>query len=139
MTIEPAAIPSPAPSYFRRHRWKILLFGFLGSVVGAAALWTTITLTYSYSDGDRIGYVQKFSHRGWICRTWEGELAMTPVPGAQPTIFSFTVRDPEVVKKIKDAEGKRVAIHYKEKRGVPSSCFGDTNYFISELRVLGAP
>jgi hypothetical protein len=130
--------PPPEPAtFFRRHRWKIILFGLLALVVAAGSLWTLITLTFSYSDGDRVGYVQKFSHRGWLCRTWEGELAMTPVPGATPQIFSFTVRDDDTVKRIKDAEGKRVALHYKEKRGVPSSCFGDTNYFISDIRVLG--
>ena len=127
----------PPTTFFRRHRWKVILFGFLAVVVGAGSLWTLITLTFSYSDGDRVGYVQKFSHRGWLCRTWEGELAMTPVPGATPQIFSFTVRDDGTVKRIKDAEGKRVALHYKEKRGIPSSCFGDTSYFISEMRVLG--
>jgi hypothetical protein len=138
VTTEIAAVPAPAPpqTFFRRHRWKIVLLGFLGVVVGAAALWTAITLTFSYSDGDRIGYVQKLSHRGWICRTWEGELAMTPVPGAQPEIFYFTVRDEAVAKRVKESEGKRVALHYKEKRGVPSSCFGDTRYFISDIRPL---
>jgi len=136
MSTEVAAAAPPA-SFLRRHRGKIALVGFLAVLVGAGALWTLITLTFSYSDGDRIGYVQKFSHKGWICRTWEGELAMTPVPGAAPQIFTFTVRDEDVVKKIRDAEGKRVALHYKEKRGVPSSCFGDTHYFIADIRVLG--
>ena len=139
MSTEAAAVapkPSPPQSFLRRHRWQILLIGFLAAVGGVASLWTLITLTFSYSEGDRIGYVQKFSHRGWVCRTWEGELAMTPVPGAVPQIFPFTVRDPAVVKRLQDAEGKRVALHYREKRGVPSSCFGDTNYFISDLRVL---
>ena len=124
-------------TFFRRHRWKIILFGFIALLVAAGSLWTLITLTFSYSDGDRVGYVQKFSHRGWLCRTWEGELAMSPVPGATPTIFPFTVRGDDTAKRIKDAEGKRVALHYKEKRGLPSSCFGDTNYFISDIRVLG--
>ena len=136
MTTEIAAPPQPT-TFFRRHRWKIILFGFIAVVVAAGSLWTLITLTFSYSDGDRVGYVQKFSHRGWLCRTWEGELAMSPVPGATPQIFPFTVRDDATAKRIKDAEGKRVALHYKEKRGVPSSCFGDTSYFISEMRVLG--
>ncbi len=131
------AVPPQPSTFFRRHRWKIILFGLLAVVVGAGSLWTLITLTFSYSDGDRVGYVQKFSHRGWLCRTWEGELAMNPVPGATPQIFPFTVRDEATAKRIKDAEGKRVALHYKEKRGVPSSCFGDTNYFISDIRVLG--
>jgi len=136
VTIEAAAAPQ-ASTFFRRHRWKIILVGFVAVLVALGALWTMITLVFSYSDGDRIGYVQKFSHKGWVCRTWEGELAMTPVPGAAPQIFKFTVRDDDVVKRIRDAEGKRVALHYKEKRGVPSSCFGDTSYFISDVRVLG--
>src|SRR5262249_51399202 len=97
MSIEAADVPAQAPpagaSFFRRHRWKIILVGFVAVVFSLAALWTAITLTFSYSDGDRIGYVQKFSHKGWICKTWEGELAMTPVPGAAPEIFRFTVRD----------------------------------------------
>lgn len=133
----PATAPEGPQSFFRRHRWKIILIGVLTAIAGVAALWTLATLTFSYSDGDRIGYVQKFSHKGWVCRTWEGELAMTPVPGSAPEIFYFTVRDKGVVKKIQEAEGKKVALHYKEKRGVPSSCFGDTRYFIADMRVLG--
>jgi hypothetical protein len=135
-TATPAA-PAPAQTFIRRHRWKVILFGLLAAIAGLGALWTLITLTFSYSEGDRIGFVQKFSHKGWVCRTWEGELAMTPVPGSAPQIFSFTVRDQAVVKRIQDAEGKRVALRYKEKRGVPSSCFGDTRYFIADVRVLG--
>lgn len=114
----------------------MLLVAVLGVLGAVAALWTLVTLMFSYSDGDRIGYVQKFSHKGWICRTWEGELAMTQVPGVPPQIFLFTVRDDEVAKRVAAAEGKKVALHYKEKRGIPSSCFGDTGYFISEVRVL---
>jgi hypothetical protein len=127
---------SPPPTFLRRHRISIVLIAVLAVAVGVGALWTLITLTFSYSDGDRVGYVQKFSHKGWICRTWEGELAMTPVPGAAPEIFTFTVRDQNVVKQIHDAEGKKIALHYKEKKGIPSSCFGDTRYFISEMRLL---
>jgi hypothetical protein len=124
------------PGFVRRNRIKIILIAIVGVLVGAAALWTLVTLTFSFSDGDRIGYVQKFSHRGWICRTWEGELAMSPVPGVQPQIFSFSVRDDRVAKEIAALEGKKVALHYKEKKGVPSSCFGDTRYFIYDVRPL---
>jgi hypothetical protein len=120
----------------RRHRLKVVLLGLVAVLAGIAALWTFVTLTFSYSDGDRIGYVQKFSHKGWICRTWEGELAMSPVPGVQPQIFEFTVRDDKIAKDIAALEGKKVALHYKEKKGVPSSCFGETHYFISDVRAL---
>lgn len=137
--VVPAAAAPPAvhPSFFRRHRWKIILIGFVAALAAVGALWTLVTLTFSYSDGDRIGYVQKFSHKGWVCRTWEGELAMTPIPGTAPEIFRFTVRDDTVVKRIQAAEGKKVALHYKEKKGVPTSCFGETHYFIADIRVLG--
>ena len=105
------------------------------TIVGMV-LYTFMTLSWSYSDGDRSGVLQKFSRKGWICRTWEGELAMTPVPGAVPQLFYFTVRDDVLAKQIAVLEGKKVALHYKEKKGVPSSCFGDTHYFISDVRAL---
>lgn len=128
--------PGSSPGFLRRHRLKLFLIAFVAVVVGLAALWTLITLTFSYSDGDRVGYIQKFSRKGWICRTWEGEIAMSPVPGALPQIFAFTVRDDAVANKMKGLEGKKISIHYKEKRGVPSSCFGDTSYFVSDVRDL---
>jgi hypothetical protein len=131
-----SASPGSSPGFLRRHRLKIVLIAFVGVLVGLAALWTLITLTFSYSDGDRVGYIQKFSRKGWICRTWEGEIAMSPVPGALPQIFDFTVRDDAVAKKMKGLEGRKISIHYKEKRGVPSSCFGDTSYFVSDVREL---
>jgi hypothetical protein len=131
------AAAGASPGLFRRNRGKIILVGFLAVVFGAGALWTLVTLTFSYSDGDRIGFVQKLSRKGWLCRTWEGELAMTPVPGSAPQMFMFTVPDEDVVKLIQAAEGKKVALHYQEKRGVPSSCFGDTSYFVTAVRALG--
>jgi hypothetical protein len=130
------AAPSPPPTFFRRHRLKLVPLAVLALTLGGAALWTLATLKFSYSSGDRIGYVQKLSRRGWICRTWEGELAMSPVPGAIPQIFAFTVPDAGVAKKIAELEGKKVALHYEEKKGVPSSCFGDTRYFITDARAL---
>ena len=136
MTAHDAASQAPPQTFFRRHRVKIVLLAVLASAVGGVALWIFATLKFSFSTGDRIGYVQKLSRRGWVCRTWEGELAMTPVPGAVPIIFSFTVPDPAVAKEIADLEGKKVALHYEEKKGIPSSCFGDTRYFITDARVL---
>jgi hypothetical protein len=131
------AAAAPPPTFFRRHRWKIILIGLVLAAALVGALWTMVTLAFSYSTGDRVGYVQKFSRKGWICRTWEGELAMTPVPGSAPEIFYFSVRDDAVAKRIKESEGKKVALQYQEKRGIPSSCFGDTRFFIRDVRPLG--
>jgi hypothetical protein len=132
MSIQAAA----TTSFYRRHRGKIIGVAFLAVPVALASLWTFITLTFSYSEGDRIGYVQKISSKGWLCRTWEGDLAMNPIPGSTPQIFSFTVPEATVAGRIAEAEGKKVALHYKEKRGIPSSCFGDTKYFVTDVRVL---
>jgi hypothetical protein len=99
--------------------------------------WTWITLHVDYSNGERVGYVQKISRKGWVCKTWEGELAMVSMPGTAPQIFNFTVSSDAVARKVMDAAGQRVALIYEQHRGVPSSCFGETEYFIKGVRVLG--
>ena len=98
--------------------------------------WTWATLTYDYSDGERAGYVQKFSRKGWICKTWEGEQALVNLPGAMPEIFYFSVRDDAVAKRIQQVVGKRVALSYEQHIGIPTTCFGDTQYFVTDIRVV---
>jgi hypothetical protein len=114
---------------------KTALFVVLLIVVVAGA-WTWFSLLYDYSDGERAGYVQKFSRKGWICKTWEGELALVNLPGAMPEIFRFTVRDDAVAQRIQQAVGRRVALSYEQHIGVPSTCFGDTQYFVVGVRVV---
>ncbi|NTW98839.1 MAG: hypothetical protein HGB35_02710 [Geobacteraceae bacterium] len=93
-------------------------------------------LNWSYSKGERIGYVQKFSEKGWLCKTWEGELQMLPVPGAIPEKFLFSVRDKAVIGKINSSMGKRVSISYEQHIGIPTTCFGESEYFASDAKVL---
>lgn len=100
------------------------------------ALYTWAVLTWSYSQGERAGFVQKISYRGWICKTWEGELAMINIPGTLTEKFNFTVKDEAVVKKINASLGKKVTLIYEEHVGIPSSCFGDTGYFIKDVITL---
>ena len=110
---------------------RLLMTGVALSVLLAAYVW--LMLTWNYSSGERAGWVQKFSHKGWLCKTWEGEMAMVSMPGTTVEKFFFTVRDPEVVEAINRSMGKRVALHYEEKMGVPSTCFGETRYFVSQV------
>src|SRR5689334_4516606 len=119
-------------------RTKFLLGGVLLVAVGIAAivLYTLVTLNVSYSDGDRAGVLQKFSRKGWICKTYEGELAMSYTPGMAPVLWYFSVRDEKVASQIKDAQGKRVVLHYDEHRGVPTDCFGETQYYVDGVRVI---
>ena len=99
-----------------------------------AIAWVWLTLTWSYSEGERAGYVQKFSRKGWLCKTWEGEIAMVTMPGAIPDKFEFSVRDDIVAARINALAGKRVVLSYQQHKFVPSNCFGETEYFVIDAR-----
>ena len=118
---------------------KWILFGFLGLIVLPvllAAGWTWVALNYAYSTGERSGYVQKISNKGWVCKTWEGELAMVTQPGVPPQIFAFSVRDQRVARELMDAAGKRVNIAYEQHKGVPTDCFGETEYYVTGAKIV---
>ena len=122
----------------KREYWKLkllLFFVVLPAALFAGYIW--LTLHYAYSSGERSGYIQKISSKGWICKTWEGELAMTTVPGVAPQIFQFSVRDPAIAGRIEQAAGQRVALSYEQHKGVPTSCFAETEYFVTGVRIVG--
>jgi hypothetical protein len=108
----------------------------LGLVAGGFALYALASLNVAYSEGERSGLLQKFSRKGWICKTWEGEVAMSYLPGMAPVLWDFTVRDDAVATKVNEGLGRKVVLHYHEHRGVPTSCFGETPYFVDSLRVV---
>jgi hypothetical protein len=99
-------------------------------------LYTWATLNWVYSSGERAGYVQKLSEKGWVCKTYEGELVLVSMPGTQAEKFMFTVRSPEIAKKINETVGKRVRLIYEEHVGIPTTCFGETGYFVHDVQLL---
>ena len=119
--------PSKAPKVFRT-----LVF-ILAGAIALFALYIYIALNWSYSTGERAGFLQKVSNKGWICKTWEGELSLVAMPGAAPEKFLFTVRDEAVAQKVSAAAGKRVTLNYEQHKGLPTTCFGDTDYFVVGL------
>ena|ERR1035437_388206 len=106
------------------------------AVVALCAGYVMIVLNWSYSKGERVGYVQKFSEKGWLCKTWEGELQMLPVPGALPEKFLFSVRDKTLISKINSSMGKKLALSYEQHKGVPTTCFGESEYFAVDAKAL---
>jgi len=108
--------------------WKVLVV-----LVILFSAYSWFTLWWSYSDGERVGTLQKMARKGWLCKTNEGELALYIIPGVAPQLWYFTVRNDAVVVQLNELVGKRVRLHYSEHRGVPSSCFGDTRYFIDSV------
>jgi hypothetical protein len=111
-------------------KWVVAL------LILVAAGYLVVIFNWSYSDGDRAGYLQKFSRKGWICKTYEGELAMTTVPGVAPVIWTFSVKmwDDPLSAQINGLLGKKVVLHYREFRYLPSTCFGETTYFVEQVR-----
>jgi hypothetical protein len=99
-------------------------------------LYIWAALTWVYSSGERAGYVQKLSHKGWVCKTYEGELVLVSMPGTQAEKFYFTVRDDAIVQKINNSVGSRVRLIYEEHKGLPSTCFGETSYFVTDVKLI---
>ena len=132
------ALDAEPTSRRRRRRWPLVV---AGALVGLPALrlvaGTALALAYTSSRGDRAGYVQKLSKKGWICKTWEGELAMVNIPGAMQERFPFTVRSDSLAAAMNKLMGSQVSLTYEEHRGVPGTCFGETNYYVTAVRPVG--
>jgi hypothetical protein len=105
----------------------------LSAIAALVALYFWGALSWSYSTGERAGWVQKLSKKGWFCKTWEGELALVSLPGATPEKFLFTIRDDAVAAQVAAVMGKRASLHYEEKVGLPTSCFGETRHYVSKV------
>ena len=110
------------------------IIGVLVGIVILVAGYFWVALSWNYSTGERAGWVQKFSKKGWLCKTWEGELQLSNIPGSAPILFQFTVRSDSVARAIEALAGRQVQIHYEQHVGVPSSCFGETEYFVDAVR-----
>ncbi len=124
--------PDRPPSAVGHWLKRLLLFLIVTPIV-LGALYLAFALNWSYSDGERAGYLQKLSRKGWICKTYEGELAMSSVPGLAPIMWNFSVRDEAVARKINAQLGKKIVLHYREYRNLPTDCFGETEYFVDAV------
>lgn len=145
-TIDPSQNFTVKPMRFQnqliqrqRGSMKSALVIFLLLLIIAPIAYTAFVMSWSYSTGERAGWLQKISHKGFVCKTYEGELSMIAVPGAAPEKFFFTVRDEAVAKQMDQLMGHRVSLHYEEKIGVPTSCFGDTSYFVTGVTTIDEP
>lgn len=113
----------------------VRLIAVLIALAALVALYFAAALKWSYSSGERAGWVQNLAMRGWVCKTWEGELAVISLPGTAPEKFPFTVVDDTVAEQINKAMGKRVSLHYEQKVGLPGSCFGETRFYVTGVAV----
>lgn len=125
---------APRKSFFRRHWLATTVVTLIALPTLGLGVWAAAALSWSYSDGTRAGFVQKISRKGWLCKTWEGTLYTDIAKGFRSDSFSFTVRNDSVAKAIADLSGKRVTVTYSQHIGVPTSCFGETEYFVTAVK-----
>jgi len=135
MSTPPPAVPARTPARRGPSRLK-LLFWLVIVPLALAAAYFFLVLKWSYSSGERAGWVQKFSRKGWLCKTWEGEMAMVTMPGSTPEKFLFTVWDDNVAEQVNRVMGKRVTVHYQEKVGLPTTCFGETRHYVTGVAAV---
>ena len=135
----PAVAPAPPVPVVKKKRNKLVIALLVLLLVPAViiALWIWVALGYTYASGERAGYIQKISKKGWVCKTWEGELAMANLPGTMPQIFGFTVRSDSIANLLEKDIGKQVSITYEQHRGIPTTCFGETEYFVTRVQRVG--
>lgn len=116
-----------------------LIAGVVLVPVLCIAVYTWFVLSWSFSSGERAGYVQKLSKKGWLCKTWEGEMALVSMPGTVAEKFPFTVRSDEIARQINDSIGAKVAVRYEQHIGIPTTCFGETGYFVTAVKAVADP
>jgi hypothetical protein len=130
-------IHTTMPSTIPRRAGALLASAVIAAIL-LFGLYLAVVLHWSYSEGERAGYLQKLSRKGWVCKTWEGEILLSSMPGAIPERFAFTVRDENVVKQLQAAMGQRVQLTYSQHVGLPTSCFGETGYFVEKAVIGGS-
>lgn len=110
---------------------------FVIVVVVMTALFFTIAYYASYSDGDRTGELIKFSRKGYVFKTWEGEISQG-IAGAQIFKFSVLDNDEEVIETLKKYQGQYIKVTYVE-RYTTFPWWGDTNYYITAVKKEQSP
>jgi hypothetical protein len=124
------------PTFVKRHWLAVLIVVLLATPAAVFTVWSAATLNYSYAKGERAGFLQKISRRGWLCKTWEGELQLVSMPGTTPEKFAFSARSDSIAGELDRLSGQRVVLTYEQHKGVPGSCFGETEYYATGVRAI---
>jgi hypothetical protein len=127
------------PAFIRNHKLVTALAVVIVAPIVVMTIWTSTSLMYSYSSGERAGYLQKMSKRGWLCKTWEGEIQLLANPGTTPERFAFSIRSDSIAAVLNRLNGQKVVVTYDQHKGVPGSCFGDTEYYVTGVRAVSGP
>ena len=109
----------------------------LGSLLGLYLLYIAFLYFVPYSEGTRAGELIKFSYRGVVIKTWEGEMSQG-ISGAQICSFSVLDKNEDVIAKLKEYQGNYIKVTYIERFASFAIC-GETNYFITDVELENSP
>ena len=117
-------------------KYVFLTMFFLLIISSAFVYWKYY---YTYSDGFRSGMLQKLSHKGNLMKTYEGELVLSSISSTNNIAlasekFYFSIEIDSLAKRMMDYEGKKVRVHYKQKKGT-LSWPGDSEYIVDAVTV----
>lgn len=119
---------------------------FLFSLLAVAAALSLQSCSENYSNGKRVGFITKFSQKGLVYKSWEGELNMTQTGMNTSNAFEFSIdNDNEpagLVARLDSAlqYGYKVEVTYHEVSGYNwFNNRGHTDHFVTECLLLDAP
>ena len=136
--MSPSLTESPAWTKMVRIIKKVLMWLIILIVIIAGTLiyWRFF---YTYSEGYRAGLLQKFSHKGAIFKTYEGEMILSSISSTQDVAiasekFQFSVINKSLIRQFDTLQGERVIVHYRQKNR-PVFWRGDSPYLVDSLKL----
>ncbi len=135
---EPALVKEKRPSRFRRFSRNFIIIFVL--LLAGIIYWKYF---FTYSEGNRTGLLQKFSYKGTIFKTYEGELILSSIRSQANVAlasekFFFSVMDEETAKKLENLQGHFITVHYKMKNGT-LPWRGDSRYLVDSVKIEVQP
>ena len=137
---------SPFPAVTKSESWtrmvrtgKKFLRWLLFLIVISLAVFIYFKYFFTYSEGYRAGLLQKFSNKGMIFKTYEGEMILSSVASTSEVAlasekFLFSVTNKDIVRQFDTLQGRNVIVHYDEKRGV-LFWRGDSRYLVDSVKL----
>jgi hypothetical protein len=95
---------------------------------------------FTYSEGYRAGLLQKFSKKGVVFKTYEGEMILSSVRSNRDIAiasekFFFSAKTEDVANKLNQLQGEYIVVHYREKNGV-LPWVGETRYLVDSVKIV---
>jgi hypothetical protein len=118
---------------------KRIFYYVITLLVIVIGIWIYWAFFFTYSDGYRAGMLQKFSRKGTIFKTYEGEMILSSVQSNKNVAlasekFLFSVSNKAIAGQLEQMQGKTIVVHYTEKNNA-LPWRGDSRYVVSSVKL----